>query len=482
MAVPPKFAGHKLEFGPPAASTSSVPSATHTFELYVDYCCPFSGRIFNTLTTQVFPAIRENPAWAGSLAVVFRQQVQPWHPSSTLMHEAGLAVLRLAPEKFWAFSGELFAAQKDFFDINVVNETRNQTYRRLAKVAAKVGVSDEEVYKLLAIPEKGGDDGALNTGNAVTNDLKVVTKMNRLVGVHVTPTVVFDGVVQDTSSGWTLEQWKEFFTKNIAPVSSIGNTSHERATCDRSKAGASSDAAELAKQQARVAAATAGSKRYAANMMRNIDVPERLLIYHAGTGRITFLAMVKVTTLFLGAFFTFVVVPGYVKAEKPEWETVGVALCGLIPLVFVAYTTSPFVTHIYIHLPPAARTSRPVLERFVHGALPPSTELTLTTMSAIAKPRYSTMQAGHLRPAERRFGIVNYVRDAEGAMAENETRRWYNLRAMTKFGVQEARAGKERKKKAEGKKSMDLTEPWIWDALKGKIEKRAAANRGGPSG
>lgn len=226
-------------------------------------------------------------------------------------------------------------------------------------------------------------------------------------------------------------------------------------------------AAEQAKQQAKVAAANVGSKHY--------DIAERLLIYHAGTGRITFLAMVKVTTLFLGAFFTFVVVPGYIKAEKPEWETVGVALCGVIPLIFVAYTTSPFVTHIYIHLPPAARTSRPVLERFIHSALPPSTELTLTTMSAIAKPRYSTMQAGHLRPSSRRFGIVNYVRDAEDAMAENETRKWYNLRAMSKFGVQEVRT---QKKKVKGKKSKDLTEAWIWDALKDKIEKRAVVNSG----
>lgn len=55
----------------------------------------------------------------------------------------------------------------------------------------------------------------------------------------------------------------------------------------------------------------------------NLDIAERLLIYHAGTGRITFLAMVKVTTLFLGAFFTFIVVPGYIKAEKPEWEILG---------------------------------------------------------------------------------------------------------------------------------------------------------------
>jgi hypothetical protein len=93
--------------------------------------------------------------------------------------------------------------------------------------------------------------------------------------------------------------------------------------------------AEQAKQQAKAAAANAGSKHYGNHlidgflhlryllMTMSIDIAERLLIYHAGTGRITFLAMVKVTTLFLGAFFTFVVVPGYIKAEKPEWETVG---------------------------------------------------------------------------------------------------------------------------------------------------------------
>lgn len=33
--------------------------------------------------------------------------------------------------------------------------------------------------------------------------------------------------------------------------------------------------------------------------------------------------MVKITTLFMGAFFCCIVVPSYVKAEKPEWETAG---------------------------------------------------------------------------------------------------------------------------------------------------------------
>jgi hypothetical protein len=54
-----------------------------------------------------------------------------------------------------------------------------------------------------------------------------------------------------------------------------------------------------------------------------VGIPERVLIYHAGTGRTTFLAMIKVTTLFLGAFFTFILVPSYIKAEKPPLETAG---------------------------------------------------------------------------------------------------------------------------------------------------------------
>ena len=216
MALPPKFAGHKLEFAaPPAPAANGVPHATHTMELYLDYCCPFCAKIMRTLNNIVFPMIKENPAWASGLSVIFRQQVQPWHPSSTLMHEAGLAVLRIAPEKFWEFSNALFAHQKEFFDVPTVNETRNQTYKRLALVAAEAGVDGDEVYKLLEVSDKPGANGELNDGNAVTNDLKVVTKMNRLIGVHVTPTVVFDGVVQDVSSGWTGDQWKEYLTKMV---------------------------------------------------------------------------------------------------------------------------------------------------------------------------------------------------------------------------------------------------------------------------
>ena len=93
------------------------------------------------------------------------------------VHEAGTAVLRLAPDKFWNFSAKLFEKQKDFFDVYVVNETRNDTYKRLAKIAGTVGVSEEKVYGLLEVPDKEVD-GSANVGNKVTDDVKLMVKVS----------------------------------------------------------------------------------------------------------------------------------------------------------------------------------------------------------------------------------------------------------------------------------------------------------------
>ena len=243
MALAPKFKGHRLLFfqdDPAAPAPTESFEPLHTIELYLDYVCPFSAselslthayhlfthtetntprtELFKTFVTDVAPKIRADPALAQKVQVIFRQQIQPWHPSSTLVHEAGVAVLKLAPGKFWDFSAALFAAQKDYFDVNVVNEGRNQTYARLAKLAAgSTGVSEAEYVKLLQIPETAADDGSLNVGNGVTNDLKLLIKAARLVGVHVSPTVIFDGIVNnDISSGWTADQWLDWLKKNVA--------------------------------------------------------------------------------------------------------------------------------------------------------------------------------------------------------------------------------------------------------------------------
>ncbi|KAG5989412.1 hypothetical protein E4U54_004344 [Claviceps lovelessii] len=201
----------------------------------------------------------------------------------------------------------------------------------------------------------------------------------------------------------------------------------------------------------------------AASGMGGHDIPERLIIYHAGTGRVAFLAMLKLTSLLLGAFFVLLVVPSYVMAEKPMAQTAAVAMAGVAPILFMSYTTAPLVTHIHVHLPPGARASRALLERFV-AAMPASTRLTFTTMSLIGKPRYSSVAVGDLRPVQgRRLGLVNYVRDTGD---ENATRKWYMYRAVGGFYVQ---GGPEKGKRYGRKGKVD---GWIWDAVRQKVSGR----------
>lgn len=129
----------------------------------------------------------------------------------------------------------LFDKQAEYFDVNVVNETRNNTYSRLSKLAGSVGIDEKKIYSLLEISDKPGADGSLNSGNKVTNDIKLLTKANRLTGVHVTPTVLFNvsyisvpycngrmltsskGIVEGgISSSFSKDDWQQWLEKNVA--------------------------------------------------------------------------------------------------------------------------------------------------------------------------------------------------------------------------------------------------------------------------
>ncbi|KAI5284463.1 autophagy- protein 2 [Ascosphaera aggregata] len=144
----------------------------------------FSAKQFETFYTSVKPLI--DSKYSSRVQVIFRPHIQPWHPSSTLVHEAAVAVLKVDSTKFWEFSHALFKDQEAYFDESVVNETRNQTYARLAKLAASVGVDEKEVYDTLVISDKPGPDGSLNSGNGVINDLKQIIKVRNddLKGIY----------------------------------------------------------------------------------------------------------------------------------------------------------------------------------------------------------------------------------------------------------------------------------------------------------
>lgn len=106
------------------------------------------------------------------------------------------------------------------------------------RAATECGVDAGKVRGLLAVTAEG------NAGNAVTKEMKVYAKYEpvprclcactcapvrdalpppcprrycRKNGVHVSPTVYVNGIEDGrVSSGWTLEQWQEYFEGGLA--------------------------------------------------------------------------------------------------------------------------------------------------------------------------------------------------------------------------------------------------------------------------
>ncbi|KAK9839684.1 hypothetical protein WJX81_006123 [Elliptochloris bilobata] len=193
LPVPTRELGHSIG--------AAGPSAVH-LAAFLDYVCPYSCKFYKTMRREVLPHYKGK-----DLKFTFHHQVQPWHPQSTITHEAGLAVGKLGGEDaFWCFSDALYERQADFFDENVWGMTRPQVAAALAKIAdSAAGVPAFELERMLGMQlvEVHGP----NPGSYVTQDLKFAVKYARQLGVHVSPTTTLNGLVFDSNSAWGLHKW-----------------------------------------------------------------------------------------------------------------------------------------------------------------------------------------------------------------------------------------------------------------------------------
>ncbi|KDQ64204.1 hypothetical protein JAAARDRAFT_27831 [Jaapia argillacea MUCL 33604] len=186
--------------------------APHTLDIFIDYVCPYSAKIALVIDSVLKPLLDAGGKYDGKVKAIARLQVQPWHGTSTFTHEAALAVARVSPQDFWKFSLVLFKNQGDYFDIPSSQLTPLQIREKLVALAATVIGKDkaEEVKDLLTLK------GSPNGGVAVTDELKYTIKFSRQNSIHVSPTVLWDGLVAgEIGSSWGEKEWTDFFTTKV---------------------------------------------------------------------------------------------------------------------------------------------------------------------------------------------------------------------------------------------------------------------------
>lgn len=163
-------------------------------ELFLDYNCPFSAKLFTKVNKELIPLLKEQGI-ADNFEFVFINVVQPWHHlNSGTQHEVALAVAKLYPDQFWKFSQALFDHIAEYYDTELYETTRKQVYAKLIKLAVDTldNVDAEKIWDLVQIQPSATP---ANKGNKIAVDLKYFTRYERTIGVHVTPTVSVSGII-----------------------------------------------------------------------------------------------------------------------------------------------------------------------------------------------------------------------------------------------------------------------------------------------
>lgn len=214
--LPPKPLGTYLTGYPSEPPTVEV-------ECYIDLVCPFSAKMFLTLYEDVLPAIQADDAKKAAISIKIHHVVQPWHPQSTMVHEAALAVKKVESDEVYLMYFQWICKQftdekKQFSDADTWSKSRRDIYGDLLlglvdfdgdiRYKSKPDTPDN-VMKLL---DHFGKDAVGNCGNGVTQDIKWACKHHRAKGVHVTPTVFANDIeAVQVSSGWNCDDWMKFF-------------------------------------------------------------------------------------------------------------------------------------------------------------------------------------------------------------------------------------------------------------------------------
>ncbi len=143
--LPPKF---KLSHVYKAVNTiSNGTTNRNTLELFLDYNCPFSAKLFRKINDEVIPVLK-NRSILDKFDIAVINVIQPWHYiNSGPQHEVALAVANEYPDQFWKFSRVLFDNIEDYYDTETYELSRKQIVGNLIELA-KSNLKDVDEAKL----------------------------------------------------------------------------------------------------------------------------------------------------------------------------------------------------------------------------------------------------------------------------------------------------------------------------------------------
>ncbi|KAK6203501.1 uncharacterized protein RJT21DRAFT_27937 [Scheffersomyces amazonensis] len=225
MTISPKYSLTHYYHSAKVLASSVNPVAPHVINLYLDYNCPYSGKIFFKLKDKVIPSLQQK--YPNKFQFVYVNVVQPWHPNSVLLNEFSVVAAKLLREKevsnsnelFWDISESIYKHKEEFYDTATVNLGRNEIYDYIYSIVSKdvkLPFTKEEILSQLTIEPQTELSKQSNIGNGATVDIKYFTRYLRGVGAHVTPTVSVNGIINDSiSSGSEPDHLIELFAANL---------------------------------------------------------------------------------------------------------------------------------------------------------------------------------------------------------------------------------------------------------------------------
>ncbi|RSH90166.1 hypothetical protein EHS25_001500 [Saitozyma podzolica] len=211
---------------PRALTSLKQGTGPQVLEVYIDILCPYSAKIFRSLTDNVIPLVSQGGKYAGKLSVVTWIYPQSFHYLSMIHAEAVYIFSSRYPDLSWEYITSLFDTQRDFFNVPAQTLTISEARNKLTELALDVlesngaldaGPRSQAFGELRAAMEvRVGKDGGINGGNEGSDWVKYMIKRGRQNGIHVTPTALFDGLKDDSvSSSWGKDEWEKWLAAKL---------------------------------------------------------------------------------------------------------------------------------------------------------------------------------------------------------------------------------------------------------------------------